>query len=40
MILKTDQEKLNEGDIYAILCSTVQKNIFWMWIWNFIYLLN
>ena len=25
MILKTDQEKLNEGDIYAILCSTVQK---------------
>ena len=25
MILKTDHEKLNEGDIYAILCSTVQK---------------
>ena len=26
MILKTDQEKLNEGDIYAILCSTVQNH--------------
>ena len=25
MILKTDEEKLNEGYIYAILCSTVQK---------------
>ena len=25
MILKTDHEKLIEGDIYAILCSTVQK---------------
>ena len=25
MIFKTDQENFNEGDIYAILCSTVQK---------------
>ena len=25
MIFKTDQENFNEGDIYAILRSTVQK---------------